>query len=256
MEILDEITKSYVQDVVRKGKRPDERSFDQYRPISISKRVVPNAEGSCLAKIGRTKVLSGVKFDLATPFPDRPTEGVLSTNAELLPMASPSFEPGPPDARSIELARVVDRGIRSAGIIDLNSFFLVEGKVLAVYVDLYVLDHGGNLLDTAALAAMGALTDARMPKIENDKIIRGEYTGQLKLADKVVATTFAKVDSTILVDPSIDEEAGMSGRMTIATTSSRVVAGQKGGPGAFTPHEMLDLVDLAFKKGNELRALI
>ena len=43
------------------------------------------------------------------------------TNCEMLPMADPSFEPGPPSEDSIELARVVDRGIRESQLIDLDK---------------------------------------------------------------------------------------------------------------------------------------
>ncbi len=58
---------------------------------------------------------------IGTPFADTPDKGVLSTNAELIPMGSPNFEAGPPDEHSIELARVVDRGIRESEMIDLEK---------------------------------------------------------------------------------------------------------------------------------------
>ncbi|MEM3031073.1 MAG: exosome complex protein Rrp42 [Candidatus Micrarchaeia archaeon] len=256
MEILDELKKDYMRDLAKAGKRADDRAFDAFRQITVEKGVLTSTEGSARVKWGKTQVLAGIKFDVATPFKDRPDEGVLSTNSELLPLASPTFEPGPPDERSIELARVVDRGIRSANVVDLKSFYLDEGKVLALYIDLYVLDHDGNFIDASALAAMAALANTKFPKVEAGEIIRGEYAGELKLGNKVVATTFAKIGNALLLDPSLDEETAMDGRITIATTEKSVCAIQKGGMGGFTRPELDRLFDLALAKGHELRALV
>ena len=41
--------------------------------------------------------------------------------AELRPVAGRKYEPGPPSPESIELGRVVDRGIRESGCIDMES---------------------------------------------------------------------------------------------------------------------------------------
>src|SRR6266705_3404613 len=116
---------------------------------------------------GKRIVLVGVKVQTGPPFPDTPDEGVLTVNAELVPLASPSFEAGPPSEEAIELARVVDRGIRESKAIDMKSLVLQKGKtVQVVYVDIYVLDHDGNLIDAASMAALAALINAKVPKME------------------------------------------------------------------------------------------
>ena len=256
VSILDEVKKEYVRDLVARGKRPSGRGFDSLREIKVEKGIIPNAEGSAHVHWGKTQVLVGIKMGIGAPFPDRPDEGVLSTNAELLPLASPVFEVGPPDANSIELARVVDRGIRSSNAIDLKSLFIEEGKVWTIFVDIYVLDHDGNLIDASALAAMAALQCTRMPKLENGNIVFGEYSGNLDVKTSCVATTFAKIGQNIIADPDSDEEIAMDARLTISTTPTHVCAMQKGGPGGFTKEEVLNLIDKAFEKGNELRALL
>lgn len=256
MEIINELKKDSLKRVLAQGKRADGRHMFDYRKIVLQKNAIPNAEGSALCHLGKTQVLAGVKFDVATPFSDRPDEGVLSTNAELVPLASGTFEPGPPSPESIELARVVDRGIRSSNCIDLKSFFLEEGKVLALYIDLYVLDYDGNFFDAASLAAMQALMCTRMPKVEDGKLIRKETAGKLSLKGNAVTCTFAKVDANKMLDPSLDEEQGMDGRITIATTPENVCAVQKGGWGAFTKKDILELVDISFDKSKELRRLL
>src|SRR3989338_2447122 len=191
--ILDDIKKGYIQELIQKGHRSDGRGLMDYRPIHLEKNVIPNAEGSALAYLGNTKVLCGVKVDVATPFPDRPNEGVFIVNSEFSPMAHPDFNPGPPDERSIELARVVDRGIRSAEAIDVKKLLLEEGKVMGVFIDLYTLDHDGNLIDAASLAAAAALSNTRVPKYESGKFIRDEIAGKLEYSKTVVTCSFEKI---------------------------------------------------------------
>ena len=117
--IVAEIKKEYIYDLAKRDERADGRALDQYRNISIETGVISKAEGSARVQIGDTQVLVGVKIQPGEPFPDTPDKGVIITNAELIPLASPTFESGPPREGAIELARVVDRGIRESGALDL-----------------------------------------------------------------------------------------------------------------------------------------
>ena len=255
--ILDEVKEKFIKGVMREGKRTDGRAFDEYRKISVDTQAFPNAEGGAWVKIGDTQVAAGIKIDLSTPFPDQPDEGMLSVNAEFSPLAHPDFYPGPPKPESIELARVVDRGIRSAESIDLKKLFVKENKVLGVFIDLYVLNHSGNLIDAAALAAMAALNKARLPKIEDDKIVYGEYTGQLPIARSVVTTTFEKIEGQIILDANDHEEVASEARFTLGTgDGDKFASAQKSGNGGFTRGEFEYLLDTALEKGRELRKLV
>ncbi|MBU0591443.1 exosome complex protein Rrp42 [Candidatus Micrarchaeota archaeon] len=254
--IMAHIRRNVMEKTLVKGTRYDGRAFDEYRTVEIQTNVIKTAEGSAIAKIGETTVLAAIKFDVVTPFQDRPTQGVMITNAELLPMASPTFEPGPPGEKSIEAARVVDRAIRSAECIDLNSFFIEEGKVLGIYLDLYVLNHSGNYTDAATLAGTAALINTKMPRVENVKIIRGEYEGPLEMTSRPVTTSMIKVDKNYwLVDPMRDEENVAETVLTIGTTEKHVCAMQKG-RGSLSKTELLDAIDIAFKRGNDLRKIL
>jgi exosome complex component RRP42 len=253
--ILSRMRRDVLANSLAKGTRFDGRNMDEWRKIKVTRGVISTSEGSALAEIGGTKVLASLKFDVATPFPDRPTEGVFISNAELLCTASPNFESGPPGEESIEFARVVDRAVRSAEIVDVKNFFIEEGKVLALFLDLYVLDHTGNFTDAGTMAAAAALQDCKMPKIEDSKIIRKEYTGPLNPKDLPISTTFVKIGDSWLLDPSRDEERAYDSRITIATTKDHVCAIQKG-KGSLNKGELMDLIDLSFKKGNEIRDIL
>jgi exosome complex component RRP42 len=253
--IMSHIRRDVMKATLEQGKRLDGRTFDEYRPIQVQKSVIQTAEGSALAQIGETKVLAAIKFDVLKPFADRPNEGVLMTNSEHLPMASPLFEPGPPREDSIEMARVVDRAIRSAECVDVKKFFIEEDKVLALFIDLYVLDHKGNYTDVANLAATAALMDTKMPKVEDAKIVRGEYAGALPLAALPLSTTMVKVDDYWLVDPTRDEEVVRQCVLTVGTTENHVCSMQKG-EGSLSKDELLGNIDVAFKSGNTLRDIL
>lgn len=256
MDVMDEVTKEYITKLVKDGKRDDGRSFDDYRPLKIETNIIPNAEGSARVEIGKTKVVVGIKMDVGTPFADKPNEGVMSTNAELIPMGHETFESGPPRAPAIELARVIDRGIRSAELFDAKSLFIEEGKVWMLYFDVWVLDHCGNLFDAGALGAMAALKSVKMPKYEDGKVIYGEYSGKLPVEGSVVLTTFAKIGGKNVVDPSYEEEVALTGRMHIATTEDCVCAMQKAGQDGYSKDEILELIDRAFAKGKDLRRFL
>src|SRR5437588_10603455 len=108
MHPISEVVGEYVKELLSMGTREDKRDLFEYRPVQIRHSVLQNTEGSAQVDIGNTKVLVGIKLGVGTPMPDKPKEGNLMTMAELLPLASADYEPGPPSPESIELARVVD----------------------------------------------------------------------------------------------------------------------------------------------------
>ncbi|MEM0475403.1 MAG: hypothetical protein QW343_01275 [Candidatus Norongarragalinales archaeon] len=254
--LLEEVKASFVKDLLSKGKRVDGRGLLDYRQVTVEKNCLPNDDGSAFCQIGGTKVFAATKFDLMLPFPDRPDEGVFMVGCEFSPMAHPSFEPGPPDENSIEVARVVDRGIRGAEVIDLEELGKTktqDGKVFALFVDLHVVDHCGNLIDAAVLAASAALACTRIPRFENDAIVRGEYVRDFKPKRLVASCTFEKISGRIVADASNEEEIASDGRLTFSCTSDGALcAAQKSGAAGFAADEILQLIDLAKEKTREL----
>ncbi len=261
-EVMASIMRDHIINLIKEGKRIDGRGFEDYRKLEIKTNVIEKAEGSAWVKLGDTQVLVGVKVDVGEPFPDLPDSGVMTTNVELVPLASPTFEPGPPDENAIELARVVDRGIRESHAIDLDKLVVVPGKLVrVVFIDVHVLDHGGNLMDASGIAAMAALMTTKVPKVEYD-----EQTGTVTKLDEYyplpvrhipVSVTFAKIGSALLVDPCLDEERVMDGRLTIATDETgHISAAQKGESGSFKLEEVIYALDTAIEKGKEIRSVI
>ncbi len=243
--------------LIEKGKRVDGRGLTDFRDLKVEEGLIERAEGSARLLLGKTDVLVGVKIETGEPFPDTPNEGVLTVNAELVPLASASFEPGPPDESSIELARIVDRGIRESKAIDNEKLCIEAGKkVFVVFVDVYVLNHDGNLIDASALAAVSALINTKMPNYEikdGEVIIKQGYT-PLPLKSRPITITVGKVGEKLLLDLGLEEEQVMDARISFAINEEgSICAVQKGGSGYFTPQQIIDASRLAQEKAAELR---
>src|SRR3989337_231860 len=246
-----------IEQLIEKGKRLDERGLLDTREIKIEQGLIEKAEGSARVYLGKTEVLVGVKVGLGEPFPDTPNEGVLTVNAELVPLASPNFEPGPPDENSIELARIVDRGIRESKAIDNEKLCIEPGKkVFVVFVDVYVLNHDGNLIDASALAAVSALVNTKMPnyEVEDGEVkIKTGYS-PLPLKDHPITVTVAKINGKLVVDPWIEEEQVMEARISMAINDDgNICAIQKGCAGFFTPQQISEAAKIIQEKAAELR---
>ncbi|MDH7596638.1 MAG: exosome complex protein Rrp42 [Methanothrix sp.] len=249
--VISEIRKDYLYNLLLRGERADGRSFTQYRPIEIERNIIKKAEGSALVRLGKTQVMVGIKIQPGEPFPDAPNRGVIVTNAELVPLASPIFEPGPPNEYGIELARVVDRGVRESGAVDLDALCIVPGeKVWVIFIDIHILDDCGNIMDASSLGAIAALLGATVPA---SRFGLGDDF-QLPVRDIPIATTAVEFGDVVLFDPDIDEEAIADAKLTVITKADGTICGmQKSGPGMLSEEQVYRIVDIACENAREIR---
>ncbi len=252
------IAKDYIIGLAKKDMRDDGRGFLEYRkPFSVEYGISSKAaEGSAKVTIGDTVVIAGVKLEVGTPYPDTPDEGTLMVNVELTPLSSPEYESGPPVIDAIELARVVDRGIREAHAFDFGKLCIEPGKKMwIVCVDIYPINAAGNLFDAFALAAMAALKDAKFPAFDGEKIdykVRTETP--LPMQKVPLACTVWRVGGKLLVDPTRDEEKAADARLTVAfNESDEICAMQKGRNEPFTEEEIGQIVGIASEKVKMIR---
>ncbi|MBI2545204.1 MAG: exosome complex protein Rrp42 [Candidatus Aenigmarchaeota archaeon] len=249
----------YAEELIKHGKRADNRAFDEFRDIEIKPNHIEKAEGSAYVRIGKTQVIAGVKMGVGTPFADTPNEGVLMVNTEFSPLASPKFESGPPSEDAIELARIVDRGIRESHCIEMSKLAIIPGeKVWSVFIDIFVMDHQGNLQDAAALAAITALLNTRFPKLdENNKIITGEHEGKLPVVKKPVSVTVCKAGDKLFVDPALDEEGIVDSKMALGFVDDDIICAIQKQGNVGIEYDMIDsIIDLGMRKAKELRKLV
>lgn len=258
--VVETIRKAQMVQLLAQGKRIDERAFDQPRPLAIETGLIQKANGSARVTLGNTQVLAGVKIATGVPFPDTPDKGLLVVNAEILPMASPYAEPGPPSEEAIELARVVDRGIRESEMVDLTKLCLVPGKsVVTVFVDCNVMNVDGNLFDATSYAVVAALRTSKMKKyvVKEDKAESTDEWIPVPVERTPVSVTMARIGEKMVVDPNTEEEASMDMRITIATDDDgHICASQKGEASTISPAQVLDAADMSIRVGRQIRAQI
>ena len=253
-EVISQIKRDHIVNLLAKGTRTDGRTPTDIREIQITTNCIESADGSARVKLGNTEVIAGVKIIPGSPFPDTPNSGVLTTGAELIPMAHPSFESGPPGEDAIELARVVDRGIRESGMVDVEGLCITPGEeVWMCFIDMYALDYDGNLFDAANLAAVAALKTATIP---GEQYGKGENK-PLPITCTPISVTSYKIGNTLILDPNFDEEHIASARLTVTTDDNgNFRAMQKGGKGSITLDELNQCLDIAVEKGKEIRKII
>ncbi len=249
-----------IREFIENGKRIDKRGFDEYREITIERSVIATAEGSARVKIGNTEVVAGIKFSVGTPFSDTPDEGVLMVAAELVPLASPEFESGPPGEDAVEISWVVDRALRESKTVDFKKLCIKPGeKTWLVYVDIDVLDDDGNLIDATSMAAITALLTAKLPQLDEEDKINYDKKGteSLPINGIPLSTTFAKIGDKIITDPNLSEMQSLDGRITVGTFDKDgeiyLCSMQKGGSVGFTLEEVETIMDMAIQRGEELR---
>lgn len=246
-----------MRELIGGGRRLDGRSLDENRPLEIDINVIQKANGSAWVKLGNTEVIAGVKVETGEPFEGLEEKGALIVSAEVLPTASPHVEPGPPDEETIELARVVDRGIRESEMLALDKLVLIPGKIVyTVFVDCSILNMDGNLFDATSYAVVLALSTSKFPifEIKNDKVSDTGKVQDPPISTVPISTTFARIGDSLLLDPSMEEEACMDARITITTNSKgEYTAIQKGSNGFLTIEQIKEAAKIAQSKGAELR---
>ena len=259
--IIDSLKKAHILELLADGKRLDGRSLEQPRELSIDIDVIPKAEGSARARLGDTEVVAGVKVQPERPFPDTGDQGMLICTAEILPIAHPTAETGPPTPDVVELARVTDRGIRESKMLDMKQLVLEKDKsVIGIFCDNAVTDHDGNLFDVCSYATTAALNSCKLPKYEmqDDLPVKIENeTTDPPITTLPVSVTMARIGDYILVDPNMDEWSCLDARITITTNSDgNVVALQKGGPEGFTSDQLIKCAEISVQVGSKIREII
>ncbi|XP_006647360.1 exosome complex component RRP45A-like isoform X2 [Oryza brachyantha] len=257
----DFIERALQSDLRVDGRRP----FD-FRRLKI---LFGREDGSAEVQLGETRVMGYVTAQLVQPYKDRPNEGTLAIFTEFSPMADPAFEPGRPGESAIELGRVIDRGLRESRAVDMESLCVVAGRhVWSVRVDLHILDNGGNLIDTANIAALAALSTFRRPECT----VGGDDGQQVTVHDPEVrdpipltihhlpiAVTFAYFGegNIMVIDPTYKEEAVMGGRMTATINSNGdVCAIQKAGGEGVMSSVIMQCLRIASVKAADITSKI
>lgn len=224
--------------------------------LHLSRR---NNGAECTVQWGETRVSAEINASLQPPSSeDRPSEGVVSITVDASPMASTSFGMMPPltttpgdanrpnfqsnadDAQKLlgnRILRALERTILMGGALDTEALCVQAGAwVWKLALSVRILDHGGNLLDAAVLAAMATLRHYRKPQVTVVETgmpllipVESREPTPLPLhhtpltmsfalihADDVALSTSSTLTVAALVDPTEREEMVQTGSISLA----------------------------------------
>ena len=170
-------------------------------------------------------------------------------------MASPEFQGRDVEDINSELEHILTRIYGGSPAIDLHKLCIVENaQVWVIYVDVLVLETGGNLLDHIGIAVKSALCDTRIPKVtvlehseegrrggaelevsddpfDSTVLVPPPAAGAEPSADDALplCITLSRVGSRTIADASQDEEAVMSAQLSVGVSPSGNLCGIGGG---------------------------
>ena len=213
------------------------RAFDQMRPVTLTPGVMKNADGSCLAEFGDTRVICTASIEEGVPQWRRGQKaGWVTAEYAMLPASTNRRTPREQrgrKGRSMEIERLIGRSLRT--VVDLRHL----GE-LTVTCDCDVIQADGGTRTASITGAWVALHQALSAWVERDRIHRMPLTGQ------VAAISMGEVDGQLLLDLDYPEDSRAQVDMNlVGTADGRIVEVQGTGERASFDRTQLDaLLDL------------
>ncbi|GAA3590648.1 ribonuclease PH [Klugiella xanthotipulae] len=222
--------------------RPDGRTANQLRPVTIERGWSDQAEGSALISCGRTRVLCTASFTNGVPrWMMGQGKGWVTAEYAMLPrstndrMARESIK-GKVGGRTHEISRLIGRSLRA--VVDMKA--LGENTLV---IDCDVLQADGGTRTAAITGAYVALVDA----IEWGRTHGFIAKKATPLIDSVAAVSVGIVDGEPRLDLEYREDSRAETDMNVVVTGRglfvEVQGTAEGAP--FDRNELNNLLDLA-----------
>lgn len=180
--------------------RVDGRSFEELRPVKITRDFICHAEGSVLIEMGNTKVICTASVeDKVPPFKKDKGEGWVTAEYAMLPRATQvrnqrDISKLKLNGRSQEIQRLIGRSLRS--VVD---FKLLGERTITIDCD--VIQADGGTRTASITGSFVALVDACW-KLKSQGIIE-----KLPITDFVAAVSVGIVDGQELLDICYAEDS-------------------------------------------------
>ena len=221
--------------------RPDSRTNDQLRPVSITRDWQKYAEGSALVEFGDTKVLCSASVQQGVPRWRRGSGlGWVTAEYAMLPRATLTRNDresvrGKIGGRTHEISRLIGRSLRAA--IDLSA--LGENSIS---IDCDVIQADGGTRTAAITGAYVALSDA-----VSWLAAKGSLAQPKPLINSISAISVGVIDGEPRLDLMYEEDVRAETDMNVVVTGTgefvEVQGTAEGTP--FRRDELDALLDLA-----------
>lgn len=227
--------------------RPDGRAADELRAVGLTPGFMPNAEGSCLAEMGGTKVICSASVEEGVPrWLMGRGQGWVTAEYGMLPRATNERVPrevnkGRPSGRTQEIQRLIGRSLRA--VVDMAKL----GE-LTVWVDCDVLQADGGTRTASITGAYIALAQA-LAKVRGSK-------PEDALIGTVSAVSVGIIDGIPCLDLNYVEDSTAQVDMNVVMTGAGKLVEVQGTAehGAFDRAELDLMLELGAKGIKELTA--
>lgn len=266
-----------------------------------------NTHGSSLIRLGKTQIISAITLSVGQPSPSLPYNGEVDVSVNFSPLCGKQYnihgrvvhneEGSSATAASVNasdpqaIESFVKRTVLGSDMVDLKALCLEEGKsAWKLHISCVVVNHDGNVVDAVLLGCVSALQNFTLPltKVINSgnsqedgkvQIILPESEDvagnsgdarknrRLTLRKLPVPLTIGIFEGKLLVDPTITEEAGCEGMITVVVdalelgdgcdnkSNAGVVSIQKIGNGISVEKIALS-VQLCFGRAEEMKQIL
>lgn len=227
--------------------RIDNRTFDELRPVKITRNYLMHPFGSVLIEMGNTKVICTAMIDeKVPPFLKGTGTGWITAEYSMLPASTNSRKVrdsvrGRIDGRTHEIQRLIGRSLRS--VVDLS---LMGERTL--WIDCDVIQADGGTRTAAITGSFVAMVDAF------DKLIKSEKITQSPIKDYLSAISVGLGDEGEILDLCYEEDHKALVDMNVVMTGNGefVEVQGTGEECTYTRAQLNNLLDLAEKGNREL----
>jgi len=259
--ILSEAEKAFIHHGVQDDLRCDGRSRLDYRPIVFETGLVSNASGSSRLRLANSDILVGIKVELDAPIPEKPSEGRLEFFVDCSANATPEFEGRGGEELANQIAKFLHRSYSSSQTLNLSELCVIPKlQCWVLYIDILILECGGNLFDAVSLAVKSALYTTEIPTIKV-AAMDGDQP-ELELSDDPFdikklnienapcVVTLLKIGNHYVVDPTPEEEFCSSSGVVVSVSSGmKITAVRKIGSGSFHPDSLASMLKTGAQVG-------
>lgn len=193
--------------------RPDNRTPDQMRAVTITPEYIPTAEGSALIEVGNTRVICTASVEETVPqFLRNTGRGWVTAEYGMLPRSTLTRSPreaarGRIGGRTHEIQRLIGRSLRA--VTDMEK--LGERSIL-VDCDVIQADGGTRTASiTGAYVALGLATE---------KLVQADTLKTSPLRDFVAAISVGIVEGQPLLDLCYEEDSRADVDMNLVMTGN------------------------------------
>lgn len=186
-------------------------------------------------------------------------------------MASPNFHPNGKTALGVEISRIIEHCIKDSQCVNTEVLCIVaKERVWNINVNIQVLNHEGNIVDTCTLATIAALMYFRRPEVTvNDTSVTIHSEAEknfipLQLGCIPITTSFDlftqrssknadNLYTSSVLDPSLLEDSVADGLMTIAVTPNQdILCVHATGGDGYSPSLVISNIQLAIERATTI----